>query len=139
MEQKGLIRLEDFEMSAISEQVSRLKYLADDVDFAEFDKNLSSEIRQAADTIEALSAKLQAANMENGGGWISCDDRLPNNYQDVLVSGEGIVMQAQFINGVFEGEDPDFYAMLTDEKMIGSEDTTFKALAWQPMPEPYRQ
>lgn len=41
-------------------------------------------LNKAADTIEALSAKLAAANMERsdryyGGGWISCDkDNLPD-------------------------------------------------------------
>lgn len=124
-------------MSMISEQVKELRIVAET--YRQIGKVVSAEyLSKAADTIEALSKKLQAANMENGSGWIACEERLPNNYQDVLVSGEGIVMKAQFINSVFEGEDPDFYAMLTDEKMIGAEDTTFKALAWQPLPEPYR-
>lgn len=67
-------------MSMISEQVKKIRnvakcvYLATDKEVAD---DISSTLNQAADTIEALSAKLQAANMENSGGWILCEDRLP--------------------------------------------------------------
>lgn len=58
-------------MSMISEQVKQLK---EEAEWLENDqeKRLGSILRQAADTIEALSAKL-AAN----SGWIPCSERLP--------------------------------------------------------------
>ena len=65
-------------MSMISEQVKELREIA-----AEFDlddkEELANMINEAADTIEALSAKLQAANMERsdryyGGGKIKLSD-----------------------------------------------------------------
>ena len=76
-------------MSMISEQVKELRYKADiyntvgsvwELNRAEA-KILQELLRKAADTIESLSAKLQAANMERSaedcGGWIACKERLP--------------------------------------------------------------
>lgn len=60
-------------MSMISEQVKELRELADGYKMA--DRPLAANtIYQAADTIEALSAKLQEANMDNDGGWITVDE-----------------------------------------------------------------
>lgn len=66
---------------SISEQVKELRELADGYKMA--DRPLAANtIYHAADTIESLSAKLQAANMERsadcGGGWIPCKERLPH-------------------------------------------------------------
>ena len=65
-------------MSMISEQVKELRELADGYKMA--DRPLAANtIYQAADTI---SAKLQAANMERSaedcGGWIPCEEKLPD-------------------------------------------------------------
>lgn len=124
---------------SVSEQIKDLRLAA-----AYKEHSLKTLLNQAADTIEALSEKLAKANMERsesdcGGGWIPCSERLPENYQDVLVSGDGIVKQAQYIDNVFECEDPEIYFMLDDSKIIGCEDTTFMALAWRPLPEPYTE
>lgn len=65
---------------SISEQVKELRYKADI-----FEKSgctvdgIVKAFRESADTIEAISAKLQTANMERsaedcGGGWIYCGD-----------------------------------------------------------------
>lgn len=63
---------ENDRMSMISEQVNKLRYSADifntvgsawELNHAEA-KKLQTMLREAADTIESLSAKLQAANME---------------------------------------------------------------------------
>lgn len=53
---------EDFEFSMISEQVKELKLIADK--YEQISEGDYLRILKAADTIEALSAKLQAANME---------------------------------------------------------------------------
>ncbi len=62
----------------ISEQVKELRELADGYKMA--DRPLAANtIYQAADTIESLSAKLHAENMERTedcGGWIACEDGL---------------------------------------------------------------
>lgn len=70
-------------MSMISEQVKELRNIAET--FCEWEYNrFYNAISRADDTIESLSAKLQAANMERsaedcGGGWIKCDkDNLPD-------------------------------------------------------------
>lgn len=66
-------------MSMISEQVKELKELAK----IQMRKDMQSILYQATDTIESLSAKLQAVNMERSaadcGGWIPCKERLPEN------------------------------------------------------------
>lgn len=76
-------------MSMISEQVKELREMSirqrnnakvSGKVFFEIENALS----EAADTIEALSAKLQAVNMENGGGWIPADE-LPKDSKEVLI------------------------------------------------------
>lgn len=61
-------------MSMISEQVKELRILARKIKKYGTTEELKSYkvISEAADTIEALSARLAAANMENGGG---CDGK----------------------------------------------------------------
>lgn len=76
-------------MSMIGEQVNKLRYQADiyntvgsawELNRSEA-KKLQTMLREAADTIESLSEKLQAANMErlaeDFGRWILCKERLP--------------------------------------------------------------
>ncbi len=69
---------------SISEQVRELRAIANNLSIGHnMPISLAVErFREAANTIEALSAKL--ADMERsvedcGGGWISCKDRLPEN------------------------------------------------------------
>lgn len=78
-------------MSMISELVKNLKELAD---FHNVNANLSYAerklVEQAADTIEALSAKLSAANMERseayyGGGWKPISEYDREKYDWVLI------------------------------------------------------
>lgn len=67
-------------MSMISEQVKELRKLEKDYSKTGFGFYRTDKVlRQAANTIEALSAKLQAENMERTedcGGWIACEDGL---------------------------------------------------------------
>lgn len=111
-------------MSMISEQVKELRIVAET--YRQIGKELSAEyLSKAADTIEALSAKLQAANVENGGGWILCEDRLPDNFEVVLVFTE----EKQIVTVARDGED----WVLYNQGIIKE-----RVLAWQPLPEPYR-
>ncbi len=94
-----------------------------------------------AGQIEKLSAKLQVANMENGGGWIACEDRLPEDGQKVLATHEGgLNPERQVIEHIFK--DGQFTLNWDMETEIGS--PTFgrrymgEVIAWMPKPEPYR-
>lgn len=115
-------------MSMLSEQVNQLKeeakYLEKDQE-----KRLASILRQASDAIEALSAKLSAANMERsdryyGGGWIACKDRLPENFEVILAFTE----EKQIVTVARDGE----HWVLYDQAIIKE-----NVLAWQTLPEPY--
>lgn len=64
-------------MSMISEQVKELRIAA-----VYKEHSLKKLLEQAADTIEALSAKLQVANC---GGLIPCKERLPQKDETVLI------------------------------------------------------
>lgn len=130
-------------MSMIEQQVNKIRkvakcvYLATDKEVAD---DISSTLNQAADTIEALSAKLEKANMERSegyynGGWILCDDRLPQQPKE---------------NPIFDGKPLELYLV-----SVKNTDYAFRAfwngkffadgfsklqnvIAWQPLPSPYR-
>lgn len=78
-------------MSMISEQTKELRELADGkIHYCEWKK--SEILKQAADTIEALSAKLQVENMERSaedcGGWIDGNkvvEQIENEIDGVIV------------------------------------------------------
>ena len=83
-------------MSMITEQIKMLRDEADHIrmnlDY-DFPGTMATAIMlsEAADTIETLSAKLQAANMERSsayyhGGWIPVTERLPEDEQEILFS-----------------------------------------------------
>lgn len=121
-------------MSMISEQVKELRKLADGkIHYCEWKK--SEILNQAADTIEALSEKLAAVN---GGGWISCEDRLPEDGVDVLVWFEYFrygeynrLFQTKGISYTFNGKWSGF--------VNGSSGwIELRIIAWQPLPEDYR-
>ena len=139
-------------MSMISEQVKELRELADGYKMA--DRPLAANtIYQAADTIEALSAKL--ADMERsaedcGGGWIYCSDgeNLPEE------SGYYLVTYHEWSNGEFLPKFDDTYVKRLhyqkSEQFIGwnfskcvdkraENDMNREVLAWQPLPNPYNE
>lgn len=72
-------------MSMLSEQIKELRNYERIFKGDRLDGNLSIIFKEAADTIESLSAKLQAANMEwsaeDCGGWIRCKERLPETVE----------------------------------------------------------
>lgn len=108
--------------SMISEQVNTLRDLAKMQD-AEYKERI---INRAADTIESLSAKLDAANMERSADsseWIPCKERLPEENQRVIACFvHGTVTELAFYDGKFHG----MYSY--NEKVI---------TAWQPLPKKY--
>ena len=73
-------------MSMISKQIEELRFYTKDRK-----GELAKLINDAADTIEMLSAKLQASQMERSsqyyhGGWIPCSERSPDEYGEYLVT-----------------------------------------------------
>lgn len=117
---------------SISEQVNTLRKLAEE---RVNSRLVYDAMLQAADTIESLSAKLQAVNMERSaedyGGWIPCKERLPEN--------DGVYLAT--IDGEIAGEDKPFSGLAEFEngKWIDDEDDYQFILAWKPLPEPYHE
>lgn len=126
-------------MSMISEQVKNIREVAKS-HRPYVPSAITEALTEAADTIEALSAKLGVANMERsdryyGGGWIACEDRLPPQPKE---------------NPIFDGKPLELYLV-----SVKNTDYAFRAFwngkffadgfsklqnveAWQPLPEPYR-
>ena len=123
-------------MSMISEQVKELREMADY--WRSNGLEPQNALRKAADTIEALSEKLKAANMKNSGDWISCSERLPEENGPVLcwVRSTTIASGETYIIGSCNNG---FWFLKTYE--IGSHSfpvKDYKVIAWQPLPEPYK-
>ncbi len=136
-------------MSMISEQVKELRIAA-----VYKEHSLKILLEQAADTIEALSAKLAAANMERpdryyGGGWIACKDRTPDKqelYIIHVITGTGedyvgtwIYQQGVHLSGrqTYIDDKQGYWASPYSGEPV-NEYLTQNVIAWQPLPEPYR-
>ena len=135
----------DFEMS-ISEQVKELRKYAGFFKNDRIDGNLSPIFRNAADTIESLSAKLEAANMEKsdryyGGGWILSKDRLPTKEECGNYRGHFLVTvyASELKTLCMEYE----YTTIRG-KGVGKwtwcdrANIPWEVIAWKKFPEPYR-
>ena len=109
---------------SIIEQVKELREVA-----AMYDGLDGGDIlREAADTMESLYAKLQAANTERpaadcGGGWISCSERLLEEKGWYLVYAKN---QRPFV-AYFKG------------KTFPLNNHYHEIVAWRPLPEPYHE
>lgn len=134
-------------MSMISDQVNALRKLAEE---RVNSRLVYDAMLQAADTIESLSAKLQAANMERPsdcGGWISCKERLPEEYGDYLVAWKPLYMTKDQMIELVGRVVPHFYEIVEydpddDKKWIGDIEQAhgqYEIIAWQPLPEPYHE
>ena len=121
-------------MSMINEQVKELRKAAKWFDAACFPEG-SKLANEAADTIESLSFKLQAKNMElaaedYGGGWIACSEKLPdkNGYYIIQTQTNNIKIARYHYNTTRE-----YMAFWIDHMKVEN------VVAWQPLPEPYQQ
>ena len=106
-------------MSMISEQVKRLRKLANQ--WKHNDVAGCNLIFEAADTIEALSAKARASDRPTGE-WIPVSERLPSKDGCYLVSTTGT--NNDIIDIAYYTED------------IWHKASRIKA--WMPLPEPYK-
>lgn len=120
----------------ISEQVKELRNLAEYFQRQNRDYYTAPALSEAADTIESLSAKLAAANMERsdrhcGGGWISCEDRLPEEHK---------LYDITFENSVGIHSDSAIYNPYLKRWLWDADETELvenKVLAWAEKREPY--
>lgn len=123
-------------MSMITEQVERIRRLADEMEKSTFVHEATyfiaiKALREAADTIERLAAKVRAANMERStayynGGWIPVSERLPKKGKQVLCcnkSGSVFTSAITYINS-------------NGMVAFGQH---YEVIAWMPLPEPYRE
>lgn len=120
-------------MSMISEQINKLREAVKSYrPYVPY--YVIGLLHNAADTIEALSAKL--ADMERsaedcGDGWIYCGDgnNLPEIERDIILSTRSL----DVYKGYRANTEGYFYA--EGEGYILCEDV----LAWMPQPEPYHE
>lgn len=123
------------EMSMIGEQIQALR----DVAQAYRHNGLYLILNNAADTIESLSAKLAAKNMErstayHNNGWIPCKERLPNvEVSENVKAGMCTDSGKEFLITDAEG--------YVYESVFWAVEREFKdeAIAWMPKPEPYHE
>lgn len=138
-------------MSLTSKQIDELRAYA-----ADRKGELAKLINDAADTIEMLSAKLHASQMERSsqyyhGGWIPCAERLPEADGDYLVLycthskykpyAYDVI---SFANDLYQIDEYDFNDkkcqkgwFYCDHEYGYCEDNS--VYAWMPLPEPYRE
>lgn len=116
-------------MSMLSEQVKELRK------YSEFCLQYGNErrakelMRQAANTIEALSAKLRTVNMENGGGWILVDE---NNLPKGEVLGCNI-KGSMMVGKIKKVKDGDIRVV----SFFPFENGMMDCIAYMPLPESY--
>lgn len=127
---------------SIGEQVKELREYSNTSLYTR-ERRARELLKEAADTIESLSAKLAEANMDRsdryyGGGWIACEDRLPEDGVDVLVWFEYFrygeynrLFQTKGISYTFNGKWSGFVNGSSGWRKL-------RIIAWQPMPEDYR-
>ena len=120
---------------SISEQVKELRTIANNLSIGHnMPISLAVErFREAADTIEALSAKLQSENMERsaedcGGGWIECESgKLPD--KEVICCDVCAEIIIGYIHETYESEQTGFSAENSHEYM-------YNCVKWMEKQEP---
>ena len=133
---------------SISEQVNAQIGILRRLSFechCQWKEELEFALSEAADTIEALSAKL--ADMERpaedcGGGWIKCKDRLPTKKE----CGD---YRGSFIVTVYTNKLTTLYMEYEHTIVRGKEvgrwiwndrvNIPWEVIAWKPLPEPYHE
>ena len=125
-------------MSLTSKQIDELRSYAKDRK-----GELAKLINDAADTIELLSAKLHASQMERSsqyyhGGWIPCSERLPEKPVQVLVYAMNTHFSIAKYKEIRKCVNEYVYTWVTDNAFDVPHEVK-NVLAWMPLPEPYRK
>jgi len=128
-------------MSMITEQVHYLRSLAADCQYG--DDEVRTAIDAAADTIEMLSEKLQAANMKRSAEdcveWIT--DRFPtkeectNNKKEFAVTVDANGMKTLVMDFEYETVRGKEVARWKWRDRL----SPWEVIAWRPLPEPYHE
>ena len=128
-------------MSVISEQVKELREKAQVFEDSGCATNgIVKTFREAADTIEKLSAKLADVNMERStayynDGWIPCNYAVPlNDDPDVWDWIEIKRANGEILKGFCWSSEPIRWWVKKDGKQFEIKD----AVEWRPLPEPYK-
>lgn len=127
-------------MSMISEQIERLRHIAD-CGFSA--RGYARELYDVARTIEELSTKLASANMERStayynGGWIPVSERLPREGNDELYPINLVTLDnGDVCLGVYRNKDEEWLTRMSEGEHWYTNKHT--VLAWQPRPEPYKE
>ena len=138
-------------MSLTSKQIDELRAYAKDRK-----GELAKLITDAADTIEMLSAKLHASQMERSsqyyhGGWIPCEE-IPPKYPCIMYL-KGCYPKINICSGIYTYETKKHGVFYVDAGVVKLWDTVCRKdqksyqletlygnriIAWMPLPEPYR-
>ena len=118
-------------MSMISKQVEDLRKMAERWRNPNAGAEPYRMCGEAADTIEALSAKVRANNLY--GGWIPVSERLPERDEIVLVCYKttDTVHMCKYMD---DGSENPWWSYKDDCCVWNN-----VVLAWMPLPEPYKE
>ena len=136
-------------MSMITELIERLRQHADTFAKSGFAVDgLVKDYREAADTIQLLSEKLHASQMERSSqyyhsGWIPVSERLPEKYGEYLVTWTADGLKRSFLCLAecevleYDHEKNRFNVKWTLDEYTEAYKNPM-VTAWMPLPEPYK-
>jgi len=123
------------ELSVIEEELRNKHHIYD------LNSNKANKIKEAIITIKELSEKLHAESMERSsqyynGGWIPCEDRLPTEYSNYLVTWKDKTSDKNYLEIVEHDPYQNGNPWMGDIPRAGKDG--YEILAWMPLPKPYQ-
>ena len=99
--------------------------------FHQGDYKFNNAIDKAEQIVREVAEEFATDTNVGTNGWIACSERLPKKNGFYLAT----------LDGEIAGEDKPFTGMaeFEDGKWIDDEDDYKCVLAWQPLPEPYKE